>query len=193
MRDLQVDYLDLYMLHSPISNRDLQASTWKALEVLYRSGKIKALGVSNFSGRELRSLVETSEVLPMVVQNKFDVYHLGKQLDNQGDDVVAYARSKGIVIVGYSSLSSFPFSMLPAHDPIINYVASKQASPTTSSQVILRWILQLGGTAVIPRSTNPDRLKENLDVLNMAPLPDEHMHLINMLQYLIASPVNKAV
>jgi len=56
-----------------------------------------------------------------------DPYHVGKQLDNKGDDLVQYARSKGIIVVAYSTLSSYPFSMNPIHDPIIRYIAAKHS------------------------------------------------------------------
>ena len=193
LADLRLEYIDLYMLHSPIENSSLQQETWRALEALHRSGKIRALGVSNFDAQRLQALVESSEIPPAVVQNKLDVYHLGKQLDDRGDGVVAYARSKGIVVVAYSSLSAYPFSMLPAYDPIVSFVASRQPTPTTSAQVLLRWTLQLGGTAVIPRSTRSDRLEENLRVLDMAALSEADMALLNALQHMVASPISLAV
>lgn len=193
LEDLRLDYLDLYMLHSPIEDFALQSDTWRALEALHRSGKIRTLGVSNFDAMRLKALVENSEIPPAVVQNKFDVYHVGKQLDDRGDDIVAYARSKGIVLVAYSSLSAYPFAMLPAYDPIVNFVAARQPTPTTSSQVLLRWTLQLGGTAIIPRSSDDQRLQENLQVLDMHPLSQDDMALLNTLQYLVASPFSVPV
>ena len=193
LEDLRLEYLDLYMLHSPIENSDLQQDTWKALEALQKSGKIRALGVSNFDAHRLQALVESSEIPPAVVQNKLDVYHVGKQLDDHGDGIVAYARSKGIVVVAYSSLSAYPFSMLPAYDPIVNYVASRQPTPATTAQVLLRWTLQLGGTAVIPRSIRSERLEENLQVLDMQPLSATDMALLNTLQHMVASPISVAV
>ena len=193
LEDLRLEYLDLYMLHSPIEDASLQHDTWRGLETLYRSGKIKALGVSNFDEHRLRVLIENCEVPPAVVQNKLDIYHVGKQLDNHGDGIVSYARSKGIVVVAYSSLSAYPFSMLPAYDPIVNFVASRQPTPTTSAQVLLRWTLQLGGTAIIPRSSHGERLEENLQVLDMQPLSEADMALLNTLQYLVASPISVPV
>ena len=189
LKDLGLQYIDLYMLHSPLSNKELQAQTWRALTELYHAGVIKSLGVSNFSGAELRHIVDTSEVPPMVVQNKFDVYHQGKQLDSEGDDVVAYAKSRGIALVAYSSFSAYPFAMLPTYDPIVIYLAQRQSVPVTPAMLLLRWTLQLGGTAVIPRSTSKARLQENLSVLTMAPISEEHMAMLNLLQYLISSPV----
>jgi diketogulonate reductase-like aldo/keto reductase len=135
LRDLQLDYLDLYMLHSPISDKEIQRVTWKALEEMHAAGTIRALGVSNFNGEELRKLIAVAEISPMVIQNKFDIYHLGKQLDHTGDDVYAYAKSLGIIMVAYSSFSAYPFSMIPTHDPIVNFVALRQPAPVTPAQV----------------------------------------------------------
>jgi diketogulonate reductase-like aldo/keto reductase len=68
------------------------------LEDLYLEGVLKSLGVSNFDSNELKSLVGSAQrVKPMVVQNKMDVYHVGKQLDNRGDTLVEYARSQNII------------------------------------------------------------------------------------------------
>jgi D-xylose reductase len=105
---MRLDYFDLYMLHSPLDKsfqviflyffklllftsnfklsilRIIQGQTWLALEELNKAGILKAIGVSNFDGRELRLLVGTAKSKPMMVQNKLDVYHYGKQLDNKG-------------------------------------------------------------------------------------------------------------
>lgn len=77
----------------------MKAETWRALEDLYEEGVIKALGVSNFGADELKDLIghAAKRVKPMVVQNKLDVYHPGKQLDSQGDDIIAFAKSQNIV------------------------------------------------------------------------------------------------
>eukprot|EP01038_Epipyxis_sp_PR26KG_P005727 gene5727-7910_t len=204
---LKVTYIDLYMLHSPIDDRDnLQSETWQALEDLYHEGILKSIGVSNFDSRELKNLVSRSAIKPMVVQNKFDVYHVGKQLDNQGDQLVRYARSENIIVVAYSPFSAYPFAMRPLEDPIIKYIASNHPSvyidttgkltqstvAVTPAQILLRWALQKGA-ALIPRSSNIERLKENFLVLTMASLTIEEMKLIDSLQYLVFSPVSKPV
>lgn len=205
LESLQTTYIDLYMLHSPISNRSLQAETWRALEELCDEGKIRALGVSNFDASDLRSLVKSARKKPTVVQNKLDPYHIGKQLDNRGDDIVAYTRREGIVLVSYSPFSAYPFVMKPADDPIVRHIASKmqvQAAAqkgkgsnvvvVTPAQVILRWALQ-SGFSPIPRSSDPEHLRENFDALSLPPLSDEDMALMGTLQYLVDSPVSKAV
>lgn len=190
MKLLQVDYIDLYMLHSPISDKQKQDGSWKALEEFYDAGKIKALGCSNFNKQELSHLYDTARIKPMVVQNKADIYHIGKQLDNQGDDVVSYTKEKNILLVAYSSFSAYPFVMVPLKDPIVQGIALKNR--ITVSQVILKWQLQ-HGFAVIPRSSNEKNLKENFDVLTIADLSTEDMQILDSIQYLIESPVAIAV
>lgn len=195
---LQTTYIDLYMLHSPIGNRALQADTWRALEDLYAQGVIKALGVSNFGASELRELVESAQkVKPMVVQNKLDVYHVGKQLDSEGDRIMEYAKSQNIVVVSYSPFSAYPFVMLPINDPLVSYIAARHIDPTTNTpatpaQILLKWAMQKG-TAMIPRSSNNDRLAENIKTLSIPPLTSTEIAMLDTLQYLVSSPVSKAV
>lgn len=191
---LQVDYIDLYMLHSPIQNKQIQSELWRCIEDLLSEGVFKSIGVSNFDERELRNMLEhpsAIRVMPMVIQNKYDVYHAGKQLDNEGDSVVKYAASKGIVLVSYSPFSSYPFTMEPVEDPLIRSIAARLfISP---AQVILKWILQQGH-AVIPRSTNSENLKLNLDSTNRdVILSESDMELLNTLSYLTSSPISKYV
>ena len=197
---LQVDYIDLYMLHSPLQG--LQADTWRALEELYEQGVIKALGVSNFDSHELRSLVQSSKVAPMVVQNKLDVYHVGKQLDNRADELVATCRELGIILVSYSPFSAYPFVMTPAADPIVRYVARRMSADLSDStgkdivvtpeQVLLRWNA-MKGFASIPRSSRRENLESNLKALELPSLNVEYMDLLESLQFLVQSPVSKAV
>ena len=69
---------------------------------MYRQGKIRALGVSNFNTLELRALLDLVDIAPHVVQNKGDVYHVGKQLDNVGEDPTSFALARGLAVVHYS-------------------------------------------------------------------------------------------
>src|SRR3954464_7325016 len=101
-----------------------QGQTWLALEELHKAGILRAIGVSNFDGRELRLLVGTAKIRPMMVQNKLDVYHYGKQLDNKGDTLCLYAKSQQISVQAYSPLSASPFMLNPLDDPIVRAVAA---------------------------------------------------------------------
>jgi diketogulonate reductase-like aldo/keto reductase len=119
-----------------------------------------------------------------------DVYHVGKQIDPSGDQVILTAKKNGIITVAYSSFSAYPFVMKPVDDPIVKFIAKNRG--TSPGQVILRWILQ-HEIATIPRSSNTDRLRENLEVLSMTPLTPTEMHILDTIQYLVDSPVARAV
>jgi diketogulonate reductase-like aldo/keto reductase len=197
LNDLQIKYLDLYMLHSPLDDEKVQAETWRGLEELYEQGLIKSLGVSNFDVRQLTNLMSvTKKVKPMVLQNKLDIYHVGKQIDTRGDTIVSFAKEHKMVMMAYSAFSAYPFVMEPLHDPVINYISMKLSfslqKKVTPAQIIIKWIVQRGMT-VIPRSHNRERLQENMDALSLPNLSPEHMKLIDTLQYLVGSPVSVPV
>ena len=180
------------MLHSPISPPSKQQATWKALEDLVKEGTIKSLGVSNFNSHELIILSKTDTIQPTVTQNKGDVYHVGKQIDPDGDPILSYLRENSMKLVAYSSFSAYPFVMVPLYDPIISYIASVHPNKPSNSQIILLWQLQ-HDMIVIPRSSNVKNLEANFNVLKLTPLTEKQMKLIDSLQYLIESHVCKAI
>lgn len=105
LSDLGLEYLDLYLIHwpRPIKYRDnyaeMNIETWKAMEYLYKSGKVKAIGVSNFLPKHLDELLNNCEIKPMVNQIEFHPGHTQ-------DEVVEYCKSKGILVEGYSTLAN---------------------------------------------------------------------------------------
>jgi diketogulonate reductase-like aldo/keto reductase len=227
---LSVSYIDLYYLHSPMP-QGLQRATWSALERLVEKGLIRDLGVSNFDGNSLEffntsssssssssslGLTRKIKTQPSVLQNKWDIYHHGKQLDNQGDDVGRLADAHGLVLLAYSPFSSYPFSLLPTADPVVLSIAQRHrpipitlaaevvphthlqevfefssgAIRITPAMVLVRWALQLG-LAQIPRSSSKQRLIENLLAASqvMQPLSADDMKLLSDLHLLTASPL----
>lgn len=145
-----LEYFDLYMIHAPNQNKAIEEDTWRALEHLYTEGTLKTIGLSNYGAADLSTLLgfPSLTIRPMVVQNKLDVYHVGKQIDPHGDQIMALLIANDIRMVAYSPLSAFPFIAQPADDPIVRFVAAKHR--LDPSQVVLRWIMQQG-IAVIPR------------------------------------------
>lgn len=194
---LRTDYVDLYMLHSPPRSAEVEAATWHALEALVAEGKIRSLGVSNYEPRELDRLLSAARsVKPSVVQNKVDVFHVGKQLDVSGDEIVAFCRQRGLQLVGYSPFSAYPFVMEPTQDPLVRLIAQQRTArqspaqhPVTPAQIVLKWMLQRG-IAAIPRSSHPGRLAENLRALRLAPLTADELAVLDTLQSLVSSPVS---
>ncbi|XP_058729217.1 NADPH-dependent aldo-keto reductase, chloroplastic-like [Vicia villosa] len=171
LKELQLDYLDLYLIHWPVSLKrgtsefkpenlghpDIP-STWKAMEALYDSGKAKAIGVSNFSTKKLQALLDIAKVPPAVNQVEL---HPGWQQPK----LHAFCASKGIHLSGYSPLGS-PGALKGdiLQKPVVKEVAEKLGK--TPGQVALRWGLQ-AGHSVLPKSTNEARIKENLDVVDL--------------------------
>lgn len=194
---LRTDYIDLYMLHSPPQDGRVEAETWQALEQLVTEGKILSLGVSNYEPTELERLFgHPLTVRPSVVQNKVDPYHIGKQLDVSGDEIVAFCRQHNLQLVGYSAFSAYPFVMEATQDPLVQMLARERTAKqpanqhaVTPAQMVLRWMIQRN-IAVIPRSTHKGRMLENLRALRIAPLTDNELAVMDSLQTLVSSPVS---
>jgi diketogulonate reductase-like aldo/keto reductase len=176
LRDLQLDYIDLYLIHWPVSMKrgtgEFKAenldhpnipSTWKALEALYDSGKAKAIGVSNFSSKKLQDLLDIARIPPAVNQVEL---HPGWQQAK----LHAFCASKGIHLSGYSPLGSpgvLKSDILK--NPVVKEIAEKLGK--TTGQVALRWGIQ-AGHSVLPKSTNEARIKENFDVFDWS-IPED--------------------
>ncbi|XP_031256985.1 NADPH-dependent aldo-keto reductase, chloroplastic-like [Pistacia vera] len=178
LQDLQLDYLDLYLIHWPVSMKKDSVgfkpenlsqpnipNTWKAMEGLYDSGKARAIGVSNFSSKKLGDLLEVARVPPAV--NQVECHPSWQQ-----QKFHAFCKSKGVHLTGYSPLGSPGTGFIKSDvlkNPIIIMVAEKIGK--TPAQVALRWGLQMGHS-VIPKSTNEARIKENLDVFDWS-IPED--------------------
>ncbi|KAL9303323.1 hypothetical protein ACSQ67_020586 [Phaseolus vulgaris] len=178
LQDLQLDYLDLYLIHWPVRMKSGSVgfkkenliqpdipSTWRAMEALYDSGKARAIGVSNFSSKKLQDLLDISRVPPAVNQVEL---HPGWQQPK----LHAFCESKGIHISGYSPLGS-PGNLKSdiLKNPVVVEIAEKLGK--TPAQVALRWGLQ-SGHSVLPKSTNESRIKGNFDVFDWS-IPEELM------------------
>ncbi|KAK6244941.1 hypothetical protein QUC31_011350 [Theobroma cacao] len=178
LQDLQLDYVDLYLIHWPIRMKKgsvgfkpenlLQPdipSTWRAMEALYDSGKARALGVSNFSSKKLQDLLEVARVPPAV--NQVECHPSWQQTKLR-----ELCKSKGIHLSGYSPLGSPGTTWLKSEVlklPTLNMVAQKLGK--TPAQVALRWGLQMGHS-VLPKSTHEERIKENFDVFDWS-IPED--------------------
>jgi diketogulonate reductase-like aldo/keto reductase len=166
LQKLGLDYLDLYLIHWPATDR--RQESWKALEEIYKSGRARAIGVSNYTIRHLDELLENSEVVPAVNQVEFHPFIYRNQ-----KELLEYAKSKDIVIEAYSPLARAK----DMSNPVLNAVAQRHAK--TPAQIMLRWAIQ-HGTVPLPKSSNPDRIKENFKVFDFE-LADEEMKTINEL------------
>ena len=177
LADLQLDHLDLYLIHWPVAFRpdvlmpesaeDLLsletqpiAATWAAMESAVDRGLCRHIGVSNFGMASLESLLAQARLRPAMNQVELHPYL-------QQSELLAFCEARGVHLTGYSPLGTpgLPPQMRPAgqpmllEDPTITAIATRRG--LTPAQVLLRWALQRG-TAVIPKSVSPARLAENL-------------------------------
>lgn len=169
LQKLGTDYLDLYLIHWPRTDdlsaewRQLDRDTWCALEELYRAGRVRAIGVSNFLPHHLRSLMETAEVMPMVNQIEF---HPGyPQTYN-----VEFCKACGILPEAWSPLGRTRV----LQDERLAGVAAKYGK--TVAQLCVRFALQRG-VVPLPKSSSPARMAANLDVFDFV-ISDEDMDRI---------------
>ena len=156
---LGLDYLDMYLIHWPTSQRELRLETWKALEELYKQGKIRAIGVSNFQPNHLVDLINQSEVTPAV--NQVEVHPA-----MQNVDVIAADREYGVATEAWSPLAK---GEVLGEKPILDIAERHDKS---AAQVVIRWHLQ-EGRIVIPKSVTPSRISENIDVFDFELSPEE--------------------
>ncbi|MEC4018720.1 aldo/keto reductase [Streptomyces sp. H27-D2] len=148
---LNLDHVDLYLIHWPIAAAGTYLDTWKAFEKIYADGRAKAIGVSNFQPAHLQRLIDEGSVVPAVNQ-----VELHPQL--QQVEVRAFGARHGIATEAWSPLGQGKGLL---DEPKIGAIAQKHGR--TAAQVVLRWHLQLGNV-VIPKSVTPSRIKENFDV-----------------------------
>ncbi|MDX3355174.1 aldo/keto reductase [Streptomyces sp. ME01-24h] len=151
LRKLDLDYVDLYLIHWPTPARGLYLETWRALEKIHADGRARAIGVSNFPVAQLQHLLDEGGVVPAV--NQVELHpHLP-----QGE-LRAFHAGHGIATEAWSPLGQGRGLL---DEPALAAVAGKHGR--TPAQVVLRWHLQLGNV-VIPKSVTPARIRENIDV-----------------------------
>lgn len=158
MKNLDMDYLDLYLIHwpNPIKYRNewqsANAGTWKAFEELYKAGRIRSIGISNFHPHHIDELLKTAAIVPMVNQIRLCPG------DTQ-DEVVAYCKDHNIVVEAYSPLGTGLIFEVPQMQDIA------QKYGKTIAQICIRWSLQMGFLP-LPKSVTESRIKENIDVFD---------------------------
>ncbi|MFF5988071.1 aldo/keto reductase [Prauserella flavalba] len=155
LRELGMEYVDLYLIHWPVPEFDRYVDTWRAFEKIYAEGRAKAIGVSNFQPHHLERLARESDVVPAV--NQIELHPYLRQLEAS-----AYDAEHGIVTEAWSPLAKGGELLT---DPAVTALAEKHGR--TSAQIVLRWHLQLGNV-IIPKSVTPSRMRENLDLFGFS-------------------------
>lgn len=164
MEKLGLEYLDLYLIHWPVAGK--YKETWKALEKLYKDGRVRAIGVSNFHVHHLKDLMADAEIKPMVNQVEYHP-HLAQT------ELLEFCKAEGIQMEAWSPLKQGEL----LSEPTIVEIAEKHGK--SPAQVILRWDLQ-NGVVTIPKSIKEHRIVENADVFNFE-LSAEDMDRLNGL------------
>lgn len=164
---LDIGYIDMMLLHHP-GDGDVEA--YHAMEQAVEDGKIRSIGLSNWYVEELEEFLPQVDITPALVQNEIHPYY-------QENDVIPYIQDLGITVQGWYPFGGRGHTEELLGDETISAIA--EAHGVTSAQVILRWNLQRG-VVVIPGSSNPDHIRENLDLFGFE-LTEEEMDQIRAL------------
>jgi len=177
---LGLDYLDLYLIHWPMPRHGLFCETWRALERLYEEGAVRAVGVSNFEAHHLAVLLRECAVRPMVNQVEFNPYLAVKPLREycarEGIQVEAWFPLGGPAGEGLGPKVHTDRIPLLQNPTILDVAANRARTP---AQIVLRWELQ-SGVIPLPKSSRPERIRENYDVFDFR-LGVEEMRRIDLL------------
>lgn len=164
---LGLDYVDLYLIHWPTPEFDNYVETYKAMEKLYKDGRVKAIGVCNFQPEHLQRLLDECDVSPVL--NQIECHPYLAQ-----NDVKEFCAQHDIFVEAWSPLDQGGDVL---KDEVIQKIA--EAHKKSPAQVVLRWHLQ-NNTIVIPKSVTPSRIEENFNVFDFE-LSEEDMNQINGL------------
>lgn len=160
LRQLGLDYVDLLLIHWPLPQRGEYVSTWKTFEKLAASGKARSIGVSNFKPAHLEHLFAETSIRPAANQ-----IQLSPRITRK--DHVDFDRAHNIVTVAWSPLGQGKDLL---SEPMLSTIGEKYGK--SPAQIVLRWNVELG-LATIPRSSNPERLAQNIDIFDFALTADE--------------------
>lgn len=179
LKDLSLEYLDLYLIHWPAARgnnwQEVNNETWRAMEEIYKLGKVRAIGVSNFLPHHLVPLMEKAEIWPAVNQIE---YHPGQM---QGE-TVDFCRENKIVVEAWSPLGTGKMLTNPQLKDIAQHYQKSVA------QLCIRWCLQ-NDVLPLPKSVTPERIIENLQVFDFE-ISKEDMETINNMPYIGGSGLN---
>jgi 2,5-diketo-D-gluconate reductase A len=158
LQRLRLEYLDLYLIHQPFGD---VYGAWRAMEELYREGRIKAIGVSNFQPDRLMDLIVHNQVIPAV--NQIETHPFNQQIETQ-----KFLQDSGVQIESWGPFAEGKHNIF--QNEVLRSIADKHHK--TVAQVILRWLTQRGVVA-IPKSVRKERIVENFNVFDVELGPDD--------------------
>jgi alcohol dehydrogenase (NADP+) len=182
LAQLQLDYLDLYLIHWPVTHIKADTltpsteETWRAMERIHKIGLARSIGVSNFSSKKLRDMKRYATVFPAV--NQVELHPLNRQ-----DELLATCSELNVHLSAYSPLGSPDSSSGAAHakqhgalidSEVVVSIANEVKKP--AANVLIRWAIQRG-TSVLPKSVTPSRILSNFDALDWELSPEQFNRL----------------
>lgn len=174
--NLGLEYIDLFLIHWPRNNdENLNIETWKALEKIYKEGKVKAIGVSNFLKHHLEALLPHCEIYPMVNQIEFHPGLMRKETKE-------FCMEKNIVLEAWAPLGK---GKMLDNEKLINIAQKYNKS---IAQLCLKWCLQ-NNVVPLPKSQNETRMKQNLDLFDFE-ITEEDMKIINNMEFFAGSDMD---
>lgn len=165
LQRLETDYIDLLLIHQPVGN---YVAGYRLMEKAYKEGKVRAIGLSNFTPEQVQEILDICEVKPAVLQTEVHPYSQEKELK-------AFLDKEGIVIQAWYPLGHGDKALI--QEPLFTEFGKKYGK--SNAQIILRWHIQ-AGNIVIPGSKNPAHIKENFNLFDFA-LTDDEMGKITAL------------
>eukprot|EP01112_Ceratiomyxa_fruticulosa_P009312 TRINITY_DN2427_c0_g1_i1.p1 TRINITY_DN2427_c0_g1~~TRINITY_DN2427_c0_g1_i1.p1 ORF type:complete len:271 (-),score=61.03 TRINITY_DN2427_c0_g1_i1:116-928(-) len=166
LRRIDIEYLDLLLIHSPIGGADNRIAAWKAFEQAVDSGKVRSIGVSNYGVKHLKEVLSIARIKPVV--NQIELHPWCQQ-----KDIVKFCQSENIVVQAYTPLTRGK----NFGDPVLQKVSHKHNK--TPAQILVKWCLQKGYVP-LPKSDNPDRIKSNFEVFDFT-LDENDMNELDSL------------
>ena len=164
---LDTDYIDLLLIHQPAGN---YVAGYQLMEKAYKEGKVRAIGLSNFTPGQIQEILDLCEVKPAVLQTEVHPYSQEKELKK-------FLSKEGMVIQAWYPLGHGDKALI--QEPLFTELAKKYGK--SSAQIILRWHIQ-DGNIVIPGSKNPDHIKDNFDLFDFSLTEDEMAKIAAMDQ-----------
>lgn len=165
LKRLDVDYVDLYIIHQPYND---YYGAWRAMEEMYKEGKVKAIGVDNFTQERLADFIAFNEIIPAVNLVEVNPFY-------QREEDLNYFREKNIQMEAWSPLAAGQENVFT--NKVLLQLSKKYNKSV--AQIVLRWLYQRGIVPIV-KSSNVTRIKENLDVFNFI-IEDDDMKMISKL------------
>lgn len=170
LKDLGLDYVDLYLIHSPLPVQQ-RLPTWKAMEEILKSGKAKSIGVSNYGVRHLRELLANCTIRPSINQLELHPF-------NTRNELVEFCEKEKIVLEAYSPLTR---GRRLDHPGLLEIAKNYKKS---AAQILIKWCLQRG-FVVLPKSVTPQRIVENAEVFDFEITQSDMKKLNSFDEYLV--------